>query len=257
MSSEATLSYSHGASASPLLGETIGANLRRIAAALPECRGARRRADRPAVDLRGVRRRDRYARPRPDRVGAGGGRPGGHLGSELRRMGAAAVRDRQGRHHPRQHQPGVPQPRARLRAAPVRRTGAGQRRALQDQRLPGDDRRSQARSDRSGRRHLPRHAAVGRAVRCRADRRRRRSADRARGQPVLRRPDQHPVHERDDRVPEGRDAVAPQHPQQRAVHRRRMPVHRARTGSAYRCRSTTASAWCSATWPARRTARAS
>ena len=36
MSSEATLSYSHGASASPLLGETIGANLRRIAAAHPE-----------------------------------------------------------------------------------------------------------------------------------------------------------------------------------------------------------------------------
>jgi fatty-acyl-CoA synthase len=33
MSSEVTLSYSHGASASPLLGETIGANLRRVAAA--------------------------------------------------------------------------------------------------------------------------------------------------------------------------------------------------------------------------------
>ncbi len=31
--SEVTLSYSHGASASPLLGETIGANLRRVAAA--------------------------------------------------------------------------------------------------------------------------------------------------------------------------------------------------------------------------------
>jgi fatty-acyl-CoA synthase len=36
MSSEATLSYSHGASASPLLGETIGANLRRVAAAFPD-----------------------------------------------------------------------------------------------------------------------------------------------------------------------------------------------------------------------------
>jgi fatty-acyl-CoA synthase len=36
MSSGVTLSYSHGASASPLLGETIGANLRRIAAAHPE-----------------------------------------------------------------------------------------------------------------------------------------------------------------------------------------------------------------------------
>jgi fatty-acyl-CoA synthase len=36
MSSEATLSYSHGASASPLLGETIGANLGRIGAAHPD-----------------------------------------------------------------------------------------------------------------------------------------------------------------------------------------------------------------------------
>ncbi|HET9117906.1 MAG TPA: AMP-binding protein [Pseudonocardiaceae bacterium] len=36
MSSEVTLSYSHGASASPLLGETIGANLRRVAAAFPD-----------------------------------------------------------------------------------------------------------------------------------------------------------------------------------------------------------------------------
>ncbi|MDR2983518.1 MAG: AMP-binding protein, partial [Nocardiopsaceae bacterium] len=36
MSSEATLSYSHGASASPLLGETIGANLGRVAAAHPD-----------------------------------------------------------------------------------------------------------------------------------------------------------------------------------------------------------------------------
>jgi len=35
MSSEVMLSYSHGASASALLGETIGTNLRRIAAAHP------------------------------------------------------------------------------------------------------------------------------------------------------------------------------------------------------------------------------
>ena len=36
MSSEVTLSYSHGASATPLLGQTIGANLRRVAAAYPD-----------------------------------------------------------------------------------------------------------------------------------------------------------------------------------------------------------------------------
>ena len=36
MSSEVMLSYSHGASATPLLGETIGANLRRVATAHPD-----------------------------------------------------------------------------------------------------------------------------------------------------------------------------------------------------------------------------
>ena len=36
MSSEVTLSYSYGASATPLLGETIGANLRRVAVAYPD-----------------------------------------------------------------------------------------------------------------------------------------------------------------------------------------------------------------------------
>ena len=36
------------------------------------------------------------------------------------------------------------------------------------------------------------------------------------------RPDQHPVHERHDRRPEGRDAHAPQHPQQRLPRRRRV-----------------------------------
>ena len=36
------------------------------------------------------------------------------------------------------------------------------------------------------------------------------------------RPDQHPVHERHDRRPEGRDPLAPQHPQQRLPRRRRL-----------------------------------
>ena len=52
-------------------------------------------------------------------------------------------------------------------------------------------------------------------------------ARRARGRALPVRPDQHPVHERHDRRPEGRDALAPQHPQQRLPGRRRV---RLRTG---------------------------
>ena len=81
-------SYSHGASGVPLLGETIGANLRRVAAAHP---------DREAlVDVPSgrrwtyarARRRHRRARPRPARGRDRDGRPGRHLGAELRRVGA-------------------------------------------------------------------------------------------------------------------------------------------------------------------------
>ena len=42
-------------------------------------------------------------------------------------------------------------------------------------------------------------------------------ARRARGGAPVRRPDQHPVHVGHDRLPQGRDALAPQHPQQRAT----------------------------------------
>ena len=41
--------------------------------------------------------------------------------------------------------------------------------------------------------------------------------------------DQHPVHERDDRLSQGRDAQPSQHPQQRLLHRRGLPLHRARS----------------------------
>ena len=61
-----------------------------------------------------------------------------------------------------------------------------------------------------------------------------------------RRRDQHPVHERHHRLAEGRDAVALQHRQQRALLRQGDGAQPRATGSASRCRSTTASAWCSA-----------
>ena len=41
-----------------------------------------------------------------------------------------------------------------------------------------------------------------------------------------RRPHQHPVHLGYHRIPEGRDAVAPQHPQQRVLRRRAVQLHR-------------------------------
>ena len=63
------------------------------------------------------------------------------------------------------------------------------------------------------------------------------------GGAVLRRPDQHPVHVGHHRLPEGRDALAPQHPQQRLLRRRGAAATPSRTGSASRCPSTTASAW--------------
>ncbi len=58
-----------------------------------------------------------------------------------------------------------------------------------------------------------------------------------------RRADQHPVHLGDHRLPEGRDPVPPQHPQQRLLRRRALPLHRRTTGSASPSPSTTASAW--------------
>ena len=67
---------------------------------------------------------------------------------------------------------------------------------------------------------------------------------------AVRRPHQHPVHPRHDRAPEGRDAHPPQHPEQRLLRRRGACGSRPRTASASPCRSTTASAWCSAISPA-------
>ena len=61
---------------------------------------------------------------------------------------------------------------------------------------------------------------------------------------------------RHDRLPQGRDALAPQHPQQRLLHRRDAAATPRPTASASRCPSTTASAWCWATSPAPPTARA-
>ena len=112
--------------------------------------------------------------------------------------------------------------------------GAG----VQDQRLPGDGRRGARPVPAAAVGGLPRRPGLGVAV----DRRPVGAAGDP-GRAELRRPDQHPVHVRDHRVPEGCDALAPQHPQQRLLRRRAAARTPRRTGSASRCPSTTASAW--------------
>ena len=144
--------------------------------------GHGRRAVRPPVDLPAAGRGQRHARPRPaggrdrrrERVG---------IWSPNCPEGAASVRHGQGGPDPGQHQPGLPHPRAGLRAAPGRHQGAGQRGELQDQRLPGDGRRGPRRPARPGRRDLPEHRGLGQAAGRRGGRggrgRRRRRAGRA------------------------------------------------------------------------------
>ena len=244
----------------PLLGETIGENLRRIAAAHPSARrwwtcrpaaaGPTRQLDADTDTL--ARGLIAAGIGRGDRVGIWA--PNCAEWVLLQYATAKIGVD------PGQHQPGLPQPRARLRAAPVRRAAAGQRRGFKT-----SDYRAMVEEVRGDLPGLEQVIYLGtadwdallrggrRAGRpAAADALAEREADAG-----LRRPDQHPVHERHDRVPQGRDAVAPQHPEQRLLRRRGLPATRRRTGSASRCRSTTASAWCWATWPAPRTAPAS
>ena len=117
------LSYSHGASAEPLLGETIGDNLHRIAAAhaarealvdVPTGRAGPTRSWTPTA-----------TRSRSGLIAAGIGK-GDRVGIWAPNCAEWALLQYglgQGGRDPGQHQPGLPQPRARLRAAPVRHPG--------------------------------------------------------------------------------------------------------------------------------------
>ena len=113
MSSGIQLSYSHGTSATPLLGETIGANLRRMAAAF---------GDNEAVVDVPTGRRWTYAQFDADTDALARGLLA--AGIQARdRVGIWAPNcaewvllqyaHREDRRDPGQHQPGLPQPRAR------------------------------------------------------------------------------------------------------------------------------------------------
>ena len=112
------LSYASGTSTVPLLGETIGANLRRTVARFPDREALVDVATGRRLDLRRARRRGRRARPRPARRAAS--RKGDRVGiwaPNCAEWFLIAVRHRPDRRDPGQHQPGLPHPRARLRAA--------------------------------------------------------------------------------------------------------------------------------------------
>ena len=85
-----TGSYASGTSTVPLLGDTIGANLRPDGGALRRPRGAGRVAAPAAADLpRAGRRGRRLAARAARRAGVAQGRPGRHLGAQLRRVGVS------------------------------------------------------------------------------------------------------------------------------------------------------------------------
>ena len=190
-------------------------------------RGARRVRHRPTVDLRRARPRRERPRPRADRRRHREGRPGRHLGAQLRGVDDRAVRHRQGRRDPGQRQPVLPHPRVLLRGEPVGAAAADQRGVVQDQRLPRDGR---------GGRRATEPQPLERVVYIGTDdwdalvaegeglprtRWRERMSTLEPGDA-----DQHPVHERHHRLPQGRHAEPPQHPQQRLLHHRADQLHR-------------------------------
>ena len=142
------------------------------------------------------------------------------MGAELSRVDHRAVRDREDRRHPGQHQSGLPHARTGLCAEAVGCPHSGLRDGVQDVGL------RRAWSTRSGRTHrncrrcsssaptTGRASSTARSA-VAVDELRARHGH-ARQQPA----DQHPIHLGHNRFPEGRHAVAPQHPQQRVLHHR-------------------------------------
>ena len=118
------LAYSHGAGRTPLLGQTIGDNLRTTVG---------RHGDREALVVCSQNYRATYrqlweqttdAAPRPARPRRRARRPRRHLGDQPLRVGRRPVRHGPHRRHPRQHQSRLPGRRTGVRPAPVGRQRA-------------------------------------------------------------------------------------------------------------------------------------
>ena len=226
----------------PLLEQTIGANLEATAARFP---------DRPALISRHQDLRYTYAEfdAEVDRVAraliAAGLQKGDRLGvwspnraewALVQYATAKLGRD------PRQHQPGLPHARARLRAGAVRLPDARRGRRVQDQRLRRDARRGPRAAARARARRVLRDALVGRAAR----RRRRRGCGRApRGAPRRSIPatrstsSTRPGPRASPRARRCRTATS----STTASSSARAAASASRTGSASRSPTTTASAW--------------
>ena len=171
--------------------------------------------------------RHRGNRPRAAGARRREGGPRRRLVAESLRVGRPAIRHGPHRRHPRQHQPGLQGDRAGVCPEPIGQQRAAAGPPVSPVRLPGDARTKCAAAARScARRSCWRTTgtscveAATRSVRGRAGR--------ARGHAAVRRADQHPVHLRHHGLPEGRDAVAPQHLEQRLLHRLAAGLHRER-----------------------------
>ena len=225
-----TLSHTRGETDTAAARDDHRRQLRRHGRAVRRARGPRRRRPGPSVDVCRAAGRRRPARSRPAGHRRRDGRPGRHLGAELLRVDARAVRDRQDRRHPRQHQPELPVARAAVRP----RTRPASRRLVAAESFKSSNYRRDGRGGaRRGRRprarRLHRHVRLGRAGRpCRRGVARASCAAYRRADEH--RPDQHPVHLGHHGIPQGRDAEPPQHPQQRLLRRRALRLHRGRPG---------------------------
>ena len=217
--------YARGATDSAVLEITIGRSWRDAVARHAGRRGARRRRSGRAADLRASSTREaRRCAARAARPWRRQGRPRRHLGAQPLRVGRRPV-SRRRTSAPSSSTSTRPTAGTSCEYA-LRQSGVallvlarGFKGADYVESSPRRARRpgcaSRCSSTTTGRNSWPRRPA---------------STDDAlealRGDARLRRADQHPVHLGHDRLPQGRDALAPQHPQQRLLHRRDLRLHR-------------------------------